>query len=123
MDEPAPPTKATAAPRPPPKRKRTEQPQPKEQAAQAASVAANKARSQDPLQNRNVAPPSAAGRGSSLSPAKWQSRLLAHIERRKPRANGEYGTAAIAFTIDDAGNVVSGAATALRSPAIPDYRN
>ena len=110
MEEPAPPKPRTETSKPaksPPKRKKPERPKPNEQAAQAASVAANKARSQETMQNRNVAPPSAAGRGSSLSPAKWQSRLLAHIERRKPRASGEYGAAAIGFTIDEAGNVTS----------------
>ena len=53
-----------------------------------------------------------AGRGANISPARWQSRLLAHLERRKrypsaARARGEQGIAYVRFRIDDAGNVTS----------------
>lgn len=53
-----------------------------------------------------------AGAGSNVSPARWQSRLLAHLERRKrypsaSKSRGEQGTAYVRFRIDDAGNVMS----------------
>lgn len=53
-----------------------------------------------------------AGWGTNVSPAGWQSRLLAHLERRKrypsaSKSRGEQGTAYVRFRIDEAGNVVS----------------
>ncbi|HEY0121277.1 MAG TPA: energy transducer TonB [Rhizobium sp.] len=59
----------------------------------------------------------------SVSPAKWQSRLMAHLERRKKyppgaRSKGEQGTAYVRFRIDDAGNVLS--AGLARSSGYPD---
>ena len=47
-----------------------------------------------------------------MSPAKWPSRLMAHLERRKrypsgARSRREQGTAYVRFRIDDAGNVLS----------------
>ncbi len=52
------------------------------------------------------------GAGSNVSPARWQSRLLAHLERRKryptaSKSRGEQGMAYVRFRIDDAGNVMS----------------
>lgn len=52
------------------------------------------------------------GSGSNVSPARWQSRLLAHLERRKrypsaSRSRGEQGTAYVRFSIDTSGNVLS----------------
>lgn len=52
------------------------------------------------------------GSGSNVSPARWQSRLMAHLERRKrypsgARSRREQGTAYVRFRIDDAGNVIS----------------
>jgi len=63
-----------------------------------------------------------SGSGPSISPARWQSRLLAHLERRKrypssARSRGEQGTAYVRFRIDDAGNVVS--ASLARSSGFP----
>ncbi len=41
-----------------------------------------------------------------MSPARWQSRQMAHLERHTPRSRGERGTAYVGFTIDAAGNVL-----------------
>lgn len=68
---------------------------------------------------RNAARQSSSGLFSpTLTPAKWQSRLMAHLERRKrypsgARSRREQGIAYVRFRIDDAGNVVS--ASLLRS--------
>ena len=48
----------------------------------------------------------------AVSPARWQSRLMAHLERRKrypsgARSRREQGTAYVRFTIDERGNVLS----------------
>lgn len=58
------------------------------------------------------APQTVATRGASVSPARWQSQLIAHLERRKrypsaARRRGQEGTAQIRFTIDGSGNVLS----------------
>ena len=58
------------------------------------------------------APESVAGQGASFTPAKWQSKLMAHLERRKrypgaARARGDEGVAQVRFSIDKAGNVLS----------------
>ncbi len=47
---------------------------------------------------------------SSVSPARWQARLLGHLERHKrypPGANGATGIVGLVFSIDSAGNVTS----------------
>lgn len=49
---------------------------------------------------------------SSISPAKWQSRLAAYLERRKRYPNGaksrrEEGIVSVQFTIDSSGNVLN----------------
>jgi protein TonB len=59
-----------------------------------------------------AAPETLRGSGPTVSPAKWQSRLMAHLERRKrypaaARRRGEQGTAHVRFSIDGAGNVLS----------------
>lgn len=58
------------------------------------------------------APTKSAGGSGSISPAKWQSRLMAHLERRKrypsaARRRGEEGVAHVHFSIDAGGNVRS----------------
>ena len=58
------------------------------------------------------APETVAAQGSSMTPARWQSKLMAHLERRKrypsaARGRGEEGTVQVRFSIDDAGNVLS----------------
>ena len=64
-----------------------------------------------------------AGSGSNVSPARWQSRLMAHLERRKrypsgARSRREQGTAFVRFTIDANGNVRS--ASLARSSGFPE---
>jgi protein TonB len=77
------------------------------------SKASTEAAAQVTQSNRNAANQRTAGMGfGSVSPAKWQSRLMAHLERRKrypsgARSRGEQGTAYVRFSIDDAGNVLS----------------
>lgn len=60
---------------------------------------------------RTAAQQSASGL-SSVTPARWQSRLTAHLERCKrtpadARRRGERGTVHVRFTIDGGGNVRS----------------
>lgn len=59
-----------------------------------------------------AAPETVSARGSSVSPARWQSQLMAHLERRKrypsaSRARREEGVVQVRFSIDDRGNVLS----------------
>lgn len=106
-------------PPPEPKKKERKKEQPR-------SEAANRAASQDATaSNRNAATQSAQvpGSGSSVSPAKWRSRLMAHLEKRKrypaaSRAKREEGVAHVSFTIDAGGNVLS--ARIARSSGFPD---
>lgn len=63
-----------------------------------------------------------AARGSSVSPARWQSQLMAHLERRKrypsaARARREEGTVQVRFSIDARGNVLT--ASVVRSSGHP----
>ncbi|HEY0276240.1 MAG TPA: energy transducer TonB [Paenirhodobacter sp.] len=85
--------------------KREVRKEPPSQAATAASAQVQQSQ-------RNAAVESAAGAGSSAAPAKWRSRLMAHLEKRKryppaSRVKREEGMALVTFTIDDAGNVLS----------------
>ncbi|TKT76184.1 energy transducer TonB [Aquamicrobium sp. LC103] len=100
-----------------PKRRPRQQPS-------TASKSAVQAQAQVSRSNRNAARQSSSGLfSSSVTPAKWQSRLMAHLERRKrypssARSRGEQGTAYVRFGIDDAGNVLS--ATLARSSGYPE---
>lgn len=75
--------------------------------------ARTRAAAETPASNRNAAPATAHGRGrAGISPARWQSQLMAHLERRKryprgARSRGEQGIAQVRFTIDAGGNVTS----------------
>lgn len=83
-------------------------PAPRPQPQAAPSEAAVQAQNQQAQQStRTAAAQSVQGTGRSMSPAKWQSRLMAHLERHKPRSKGERGLAYVTFRIDDAGNVLS----------------
>uniref|UniRef100_UPI0030F4B408 energy transducer TonB family protein n=1 Tax=uncultured Sulfitobacter sp. TaxID=191468 RepID=UPI0030F4B408 len=83
-------------------------PQPSPQKKSAASQSMVKAQNQQAQKSaRNAATQSARGSGRTISPAKWQSRLLAHLERRKPRSKGERGVAYVTFRLDAAGTVLS----------------
>lgn len=78
-----------------------------------ASKAAEKAKVQARQSDRTAARQTTAGSSrSSVSPAKWQSRLMAHLERRKrypasAKSKGQQGTAYVRFQIDNGGNVTS----------------
>lgn len=108
-----------ARPDPPPVRRqevrreqprRTEQrPQPQQQ--QTPSPTTRQARAQVQESSRTAAAQTSSG-VSAMSPARWQSRLMAHLERRKrypsaARSRREEGTVHVRFTIDDNGNVLS----------------
>jgi protein TonB len=61
---------------------------------------------------RAAAPQAAAGSGSSMSPARWQSRVMSHLERRKrypaaAKRARQQGVVQVRFTIDAGGNVGS----------------
>src|SRR5690606_6859774 len=93
--------------------------------------AASRPKSADAMQARAVAaapapraaaPARSAGSGASVSPAGWQARVMAHLERRKrypaeARRARQEGTAQVRFTIDANGNV--GSVTLTRSSGVP----
>jgi protein TonB len=86
-------------------------PQARKQQAAADSKAAQQAQVQTRQSDRTAAAQTVSG-VSSMSPANWQSLLMAHLERRKryPAGASERGARGIAyvrFTIDGAGNVLS----------------
>ena len=109
----------TARPTPPkptvekkPEPKKVERQQRPKRAEAPASQAARQAKAEVTQSNRNAASANAAGASSNVSPARWQSRLMSHLERRKrypsaARANREEGTVYVRFRIDDSGNVLS----------------
>ena len=95
----------------PQREKPKEKPKPRKQQASALSKATTQAQAQVPPSERTAATQTASGI-SSLSPANWQSHLMAHLERRKrypsaARARGERGIVYVRFTIDEGGNVQS----------------
>jgi len=100
--------------RPPPPAPKKDPPR-KVQAKQQpqASKAAREAKLQAKQSERAAASKTSEGKSApSVSPAKWQSRLMAHIRRRQrypssARANGETGTPQVRFRIDNGGNVIS----------------
>lgn len=98
--------KEEVAEKQPPKKKTVTPPPP-------ASKAAKQAKAQVQQSDRTAAAQNSAGAAqSSVSPARWQSRLMSHLERRKrypseAKANKEQGTAYVRFRIDDSGNVLS----------------
>jgi protein TonB len=112
------------APRPkPPVRKVVEEARPKPPKEQAkkpprqtpstSSKASVEAAAQVKQTNHTAARQSMSGLfSSSMTPAKWQSRLMAHLERRKrypagARSRGETGIVTVRFTLDDGGNVLA----------------
>lgn len=121
-----------AKPKPPePKKEIVKKDQPKKkpvkQREQASAKQAVKAQAQVTQSSRNAARQSASGLfASSLTPARWQSRLMAHLERRKKYPSGaksrrEEGTVYVRFRIDDSGKVLS--ATLARSSGWPELDN
>jgi len=105
-----------AKPKPPEPKKeivQKERPAKKRQQDQASSKQAVQAQAQVTQSNRNAARQSASGLfASSMTPARWQSRLMAHLERRKKYPSGarsrrEEGVVYVRFRIDDMGKVLS----------------
>lgn len=98
--------KADAVLTPPPKAQKQERkkPPPKRTASphtRAPNVQAQRA-------DRLAAPTSSAAQVPSASAATWRSALMTHLNRYKQfPANGSQGVAAIAFTIDRSGRVLS----------------
>ncbi|WP_321364185.1 TonB family protein [uncultured Celeribacter sp.] len=98
--------KPRPAPQPEPQPRRPEKPAPAPQQQSAASQSAVKAQNQQAQQStRNAAAQTARGSGRTMSPARWQARLMAHLERHKSRSNGERGTAYVIFSINTAGEI------------------
>ncbi|EKF18327.1 energy transducer TonB [Nitratireductor pacificus] len=114
--------KRELAKKPEPRKKTVEKAQkPRPQRQQAASQAARKAQVQTRQSNRNAARQTSSG-VSKAQQARWQSRLMAHLERRKrypadARRRREQGTVYVQFRIDDNGNVRS--ASIARSSGYP----
>ncbi len=93
------------------KPKPEKKPHPRQHQASADSKAKRQAQVQARQSDRMAAAQTASGL-SSMSPANWQSMLMAHLERRKrypsaARERGERGTAYVRFSIDGSGNVLS----------------
>ncbi|EKF57446.1 tonB protein [Agrobacterium albertimagni AOL15] len=98
----------------------------KKQATPPASQAARTAKAEVAQSTRNAAAATASGAGPGVSPARWQSRLMSHLERRKrypsaARSNREEGTVYVRFRIDDSGNVLS--VSLSRSSGFPTLDN
>lgn len=101
-----PPERTEPAKKPEPKPARQ-----KASTSQRASRASN-AKRQAQLQTRQSDRFAAAqtSEGVAMSPATWQSRLMAHLESRKrypSDAGGRMGIVYVRFTIDNAGNVLN----------------
>jgi protein TonB len=90
------------------KQKPQKKPKPQNQRAAADSRAARQAQVQARQSDRMAAAQTASG-VSSMSPANWQSKLMAHLERHKRALSGVSGrgTAYVRFSIDGGGNVLS----------------
>jgi protein TonB len=106
-----PPKKQPPKKEPPKKVQPKEKPKPRNQQAAPASAAATQAQARVAESERTAAAQTASG-VSSLSPANWQSQLMAHLERRKryppgAQSRGERGIVYVRFTIDGSGNVQS----------------
>ena len=95
-----------------------EKPEPKKPEPAQPSRAAARAQTVAPAAKVAAAPQNATGASAAVSPAKWQARLMAHLERRKrypagARQRREEGVVTVRFAIDGGGNVRS--ATLVRS--------
>ncbi len=76
------------------------------------SQATRKAKIDVTKSERTAASETTTGRGAAVSPARWQSRLMAHLERRKrypaaARSAHQEGTVYVRFRVDISGNVLS----------------
>ncbi len=106
---PPPPKPVEEKPKKAPEKKKAEKPK---APPPPASEAARKAKVETARADRTAAKATSTGGGRNVSPAKWQSRLMSHLERRKrypseARSNREEGTVYVRFRIDDGGNVLS----------------
>ncbi|WP_377298593.1 energy transducer TonB [Rhizobium sp. SGZ-381] len=99
---------------------RAEKPRPKPPASKAAQQA--KAEVQQSDRTAAAATSTSLG-GSSLSPARWQTKLAAHLGRQRGRcpATGRGSTAYVTFRIDDGGNL--SAVSLARSSGYSDFDN
>lgn len=96
----------------PPRQQEQAQPRKQQQRAAAPSREATRAQVQTQQEAPRAAAPQTNRGAASVSPARWQSRLLAHLERRKrypsqARRQRKEGIAQVRFTIDGDGNVQS----------------
>jgi protein TonB len=82
----------------------------KKQQTPPASQAARQAKADVTQSNRTAARQTNSGSGSNMSPAKWNSRVHAHIVKRSKSLSGKFRIDAIVglyFTFDPSGNVTS----------------
>lgn len=102
--------------------KKAAQPPRKQQAAPSRAASKAKSSTAAPSQ-RAAAPQNSSGRSSNISPARWQSRLMSHLERRKrypsaAKRQRKQGVAQVRFSIDANGNV--GSVRLTRSSGVPE---
>lgn len=97
---------------------RAQKPKPQSPAAKAAQQA--KAEVQQSNRTAAAATSTSLG-GSSISPARWQTKLAAHLGRQRGRcpAAGRGSTAYVTFRIDDGGNL--SAVSLARSSGFGDF--
>jgi periplasmic protein TonB len=117
-----PPDLEVARAEPPPETEPEREPEREPEPARA-SQAAVRAQTRAPVAERAAAPENARSSRGAVSPAKWQSRLMAHLERLKrypaaARRRGEEGVVHVRFSIDAGGNVRS--ANLVRSSGHPE---
>ncbi len=120
VEPPALPPSDIAEPRPPARPRIVETPKPKPTTKPKPVAQAKPPAAQPP---QAASKPSTSGARGAVSPTKWQSRLVAHIEKRKrypagARGRGEQGTVQVRFRIDANGYVLS--VVLARSSGFPD---
>lgn len=95
-------------PKEPPKQKKVEARKPKPQPPAAKAAVQAKADVTESTRTAAAATSSTSG-SSSISPARWQTKLAAHLARQRGKcpASGKGSTAMITFRIDGGGNLSS----------------
>lgn len=98
--------KPEAAEKEEPKKKVVERRKPKPQPPESKAAVQAKADVNQANRTAAAATSSSTG-GSSISPARWQSKLAAHLARQRGKcpAAGRSSTAYVTFRIDDSGNL------------------
>jgi protein TonB len=91
----------------PAKLRKVEQPKPRKEVARAEARPAPKSKASQKAQ---------ASKAPTVSPARWQSKVLAWINRHKrypkgARSRGEQGTVRVSFAINSSGSIVSARVT------------